>query len=299
MSEVEKKSGEVTFIPFGESQEITLSLQVVDKFIQTKTRSGQSATMEDKVRFIMLCQARRLNPWVGDAYLLGYDSKDGPTFEIITAYQALTKRAEASDVHDGIEAGCIVETKDGELKHRDGAFIMSTDTLVGAWAKVYRKDRKVPYTVRIKRSAYDKGRSRWKTDPEGMLVKCARAAALRECFPSETSGLYLREEMEGDKAEKPVAIASAASMLEGDVKDREIVSEQEKVDKVKEAPKEAPIEGELEFIESVKMEIDGLGTAEEVDVYESNLSIDHFSTETQLELSGYLVDRKRQIEVTS
>jgi hypothetical protein len=49
-------------------------------------------------------------------------------------------------------------------------------------------------TKRLKLSTFDKGRSLWKTNPEGMIVKCAEADALRSSFPQLIGGMYLREE---------------------------------------------------------------------------------------------------------
>lgn len=145
---------------------------------------------------MMLCQSRELNPWVGDCWLLGYDTRDGAKFELITSYQALLKRAEAHSQYNGLEGGIVVQDKNGEVVERVGAFDMPGDTILGGWARAHRKDHAMPHHGSVKLSVYDSGMSRWKVDPGGMIVKVAKAAVLRESFPNTVGGMYLRDEMD-------------------------------------------------------------------------------------------------------
>lgn len=188
----------IKYVPIGQDKEIELSISRAMKFIAKPTKSGAMPDVATVVNFLMICQARKLNPYVGDVFLTGYDSKDGPQFATITAYQAISKRAEMHPEYDGIESGIIVDV-DGVCERRTGTFRRPHESLVGAWCKVYRKDRQRPTEITINRKPYDKGFSMWSVNPDWMLVKCAAAAAKREAFPLELSELYLAEEIIGDK----------------------------------------------------------------------------------------------------
>jgi phage recombination protein Bet len=209
----------VTFKPLGETSEITLSVGIVRRFITNKTRSGKVPDEAEITKFIMLCKARELNPWVGDAYLVGFDSKDGPQFNLITAIQAFYKRAELNPNYDGMESGVSVLKEDGSIEDRQGDFLLPKEKLVGGWARVYRKDQKVPMFDRLRLETYSTGRSRWMADPAGMIVKCAESSVLRRAFPNQLSALYVAEEMQrtiadGSGTPEPKRIQTANTRTE-------------------------------------------------------------------------------------
>ena len=190
-----RKSAEVvwSYTPFGEKDAINLTPSRARSYLVTPTKTGKQPSDKELTTFLQICKIRRLNPWVRDCFLLGYDTRDGAKFDVIIAYQALAKRAEAHEQYDGMSCGVIV-VRDGEMKELEGAFVLTSDVLVGAWAAVFRKDRTHSTIVKINRSAYDKQRSVWATDPAGMLTKCAKAGAMREAFPNDLGGMYTEDE---------------------------------------------------------------------------------------------------------
>lgn len=185
----------IEYVPLGGKTSVQLTLGMVRSYLCSPTRQGNYPNDADIVKFMMLCKARELDPWVGDAYLTGYDTQDGPQFSLITAAQALFKRAEISEFYDGIQSGVIVKSESG-LEYREGDLVLDGETLVGGWAKCFRKDRTHPAYDALKLSTFNTGKSRWAKDPAGMIVKCAEASVLRKTFPTQLGGLYTREEMD-------------------------------------------------------------------------------------------------------
>lgn len=206
---------EMIYKPFMGESTIKLSVGIVRKMLCTKTRAGHLPDDVQCIRFMMLCEARKLNPFEGDAYLLGYDSNDGPQFSLITAYQAFLKRAEVHPEYDGMESGVIVADNIlGEVQDRVGAFTVDGDKLLGGWAKVYFKTRKHPSEVRVQLATYDTNRSRWAKDKPGMICKVASSQALRMAFPTSLGGLYIADEMEAaidatSAAKKPSRVSAS------------------------------------------------------------------------------------------
>lgn len=181
-------------VPFGTDQRIRLSINIVRKLIAVPTRSGKLPDDAQCIKFMMLCRAKHLNPFEGDAYFLGYDTQSGPQFSQITAHQVFLKRAEASKGFKGMQSGVIVKGPAEGVMEREGDLVYSDEKLIGGWAKVYKKELDHPFYKRLKLESFSTGQSRWLKDPAGMIVKCAEADGLRTAFPTHLGGLYIEEE---------------------------------------------------------------------------------------------------------
>ncbi len=184
----------VTYQPFMGDKEVSLSVRLVLRMFAVPTKQGHTCTPEQAAIFIRLCEARGLNPFEGDAFIVGYDTRDGAKFNLITAFQALLKRAEIHPEYNGMECGVTLKGKDGLPMDIEGDLVPDDTTLIGGWARVHFKGRAIPTYRRVDLVKFNKGISVWGTNPAGMIVKVAKAAALRESFPTKCGGMYLRDE---------------------------------------------------------------------------------------------------------
>ena len=208
----------VWFEPYGSNDEIKLSVPLIRRYIATPAKdkeSGQEIQPSDEecVKFLMLCKARRLNPFEGDAYMVPF--WDGRlrrhAWSLITAHSAFLKRAELHPTYDGMESGVIVQDKDGNVVERHGDFRLNTDTLLGGWAIVHQKGKSHPKVSKVRLATYKKEFGVWMADPEGMICKVAEAQGLRDSFPTMIGGMFLREEMAHDEpASNPTEVKRPA-----------------------------------------------------------------------------------------
>ncbi|HIG0358907.1 TPA: phage recombination protein Bet [Clostridium sporogenes] len=174
--------------------EVKLTGSIVKNYL---TKGNDAVSDQEVVMFINLCKYQKLNPFLNEAYLVKFK---GSPAQIITSKEAYMKKAERNTNFNGMRAGIIVQ-RDKEILELEGSFCLKTDTLLGGWAEVYKKDREFPYKAKINLDEYDKGQSTWKKMPKTMIRKTALVQALREAFPEDLGALYVEEEQQIEPTE--------------------------------------------------------------------------------------------------
>ena len=193
-----------------DGQHFTVSFGDVRNFICPKATDA-----ECKI-FLETCKQYHLNPFTKEAYLIHYDNKNEDTAStIVLGKNCYMQMAERHPSFDGFEAGVIVLTADGQLLNREGSIVYDGgggETLLGGWAKVYRKDRTRASYEEVKLSEYDTGKSLWNGKKATMIRKVALVHALREAFPSTFGALY-------DESEVSVHVDAEGTAREVDPED--------------------------------------------------------------------------------
>jgi len=172
-----------------DDNEIKLTPKIVQEYI---VGSSAQISMPEFKMFTELCKVRKLNPFLKEAYLIKFGNQPA---QIVVGKDAILKRAVKHHQFDGREQGIIVLSKDGVIEERKGTFKLQEETLVGGWAKVYRKDWKYPtyISVSLEEVAQKKGdgnlNSNWASKSATMVEKVALVRALRETFVEELGGM--------------------------------------------------------------------------------------------------------------
>ena len=179
------KNGETEYKVAGEP--VKLSYNIVRSYL---TRGNATVTDQEVAMFISICKYNQLNPFLNEAYLIKFGNNPA---QMIVSKEALMKRAEANPSYDGLEAGLIL-LRNNEVIEVEGNFHLPTDEILGAWAKVYRKDRSKPFVAKVNLSEYDKKQSSWNEKKATMIGKVAKVQALREAFPVQLGAMYTQEE---------------------------------------------------------------------------------------------------------
>ena len=194
-----------------------LTKETVRKYICEK------ADDTDLFLFITFCKSRHLNPFLREVYLIKYSSKSPAS--IVTSKDAFFKRAERIFSYDGTKSGIIVR-KGTLITYREGYCEFEGEKLIGGWAEVYRKDRKIPTRVEVSMTEYEGKKYNWQTKnyevnkmwtdkPATMITKVAEVQALRKTFPNDFMGMYSPEEMETGTQALPATPIDLTKIKEG------------------------------------------------------------------------------------
>ncbi len=155
------------------------------------------ATEAEAYLFAEFCRRKGADPMTKQVYLVIYEGQNGRQANFIAGKEYFTEKAENHPQFDGMEAGIVVRPKDGgPLEYRKGTlWLKQEESLIGGWAKVYRKDRKQAQEAEVPLEDYDTKKNLWVKMPATMIRKVAMVQALREAFPTNLGGLYDRAEM--------------------------------------------------------------------------------------------------------
>ena len=171
-------------------EKVKLSYQIIRDYL---TKGNGAVTDADLMQFMSICKFNKLNPFLSEAYLIKFGTQPA---QMIVSKEALMKRAEANENYSGLQAGLILR-RNNEILEVEGCFYLATDEILGAWAKVFRKDRTVPIVAKVNLNEYDKRQSSWNEKKATMIAKVAKVQALREAFPAQLGALYTQEEQAG------------------------------------------------------------------------------------------------------
>lgn len=188
----EKKEIQVVYEVDG--NEIKLTPSIVQNYI---VGTDARITMQEFKFFTELCKARKLNPFLKEAYCIKYGNQPA---QIVVGKDVALKIAIANPNYNGMESGIIVLDESGAVIERKGTFRLQSEQLVGGWAKVYRKNWEHPTYCSV---SFDEVAQRkrdgslnqnWGGKGATMIEKVAKVRALRETFISDLGGMYEAEE---------------------------------------------------------------------------------------------------------
>ena len=186
--------------------EIKLNPEIIKKYLIRG--KSELVTDQEVVFFMKLCQARGLNPFIGDVYLIKYSMDPAA---IVTSIDFFRKRARSQKDCVGWETGIVVQGKDG-IKYTNG-LILEGEKLVGGWFKATPEGWKVEFKLEVNLAGYlrfkrekESGKKEltkfWESENQpSQIAKVAESQGLRRLWPDEFQGLATEEEL----LEKPMA----------------------------------------------------------------------------------------------
>ena len=224
-----------------QEQELTLTKNDVKRFIAT----SQNVTDQEIQDFMWLCEYKKLNPFIKEAYLIKYGQERA---NIVTSKDVFDARADADPRYDGEEI---------TNNYKRGMNLMD----LWVRTKIYRKgcthpvaDVTVHYPEYVGRKKDGSINRMWLIKPVTMLTKVSKAQGKREANPKDMAGLYLTEEFDQRSKPTETVIREIDITPKHEAKD-EVNREEETAEKVKAEVKEVFPKDPEEIEEELEEEI--------------------------------------------
>jgi len=201
-----------------------------------KNTVAKGATDEELSMFLHTAQANGLDPILKEIWFIKMST--GPV--IFTSRDGYLKIGHSHESFEGMVSDVIYE---GDTFKRVGLdvnheYSSKRGQIIGAYAIVYRSDKRVPTYVYAPMKDYDKKNTQWKQYPHAMILKVAEAMTLKRAF--SISGLVSKEELDMEELEPVVKSKPQLPVKEEPPIDAEIVSETKpavKKDPIKQDPR--------------------------------------------------------------
>jgi phage recombination protein Bet len=168
-----------------------ISFTEEEKDILRRTVADKASDDEFKI-FLHIAETYGLDPFNKELFFWKVDKN--PT--IMTSRDGYLKIANMNEAFDGLVSD-VIRANDRFSKNENGIehkYGSERGKIVGAYALVYRKDRKYPVYVFSPFEEYKAHNRVWSSYPSAMILKVAESMALKRAFT--VSGLVSQEEMD-------------------------------------------------------------------------------------------------------
>ncbi|MCF8000467.1 MAG: recombinase RecT [Halanaerobiales bacterium] len=204
------------------------------KEIETLRNTVAEKATEDEFRMFMhLAKSYGLDPFNGEIFFWKMNGR--PT--IMTSRDGYLKIADSHPSYDGLVSD-VVRENDLFKRKQDGIvheYSGDRGAITGAYALVYREDRRYPVYVFAPFEEYNAGTKVWASYPSAMILKVAESMALKRAF--SVSGLVSREELDmiqnrDDADNTPEGVTDIEVEQETTSKDKSLSKREEEIKKI-------------------------------------------------------------------
>ena len=175
----------------GGREDRLISFTDEEKELLRRTVCKNASDDEFKV-FLHVAESYGLDPFNKELFFLKDNNDKKNIFTSRDGYLTIANRHKAFDglVSDVVRANDDFKRTTTGIEHKYGS---ERGAIVGAYALVYRKDRKYPVYVFAPYDEYNGYNSVWNRYPSAMILKVAESMSLKRAF--SVSGLVSQEEM--------------------------------------------------------------------------------------------------------